>query len=194
MVQIALLAKGLEKTVKVQGIGFVTTAAIQGLQNGTCDALAYWSPVMEQAVDAGAAHFSSAIELNRATPLGAADGVMAANKQFLSNRTLAVNFLKAFVASMKYYDAHPGEWATKAAQLTGATKKLSTESYAHQIAVYKVDLKAMQAAAKFGPKLGFEPRDVSSKIRSVIDVSLLSAATGQSQASLLKSVPFTGKH
>src|SRR5574337_191822 len=56
----------MAKKVKVQGIGFVTTAAIQGLQNGTCDALAYWSPVMEQAVDSGAAHFSPGIELNRA--------------------------------------------------------------------------------------------------------------------------------
>jgi ABC-type nitrate/sulfonate/bicarbonate transport system substrate-binding protein len=194
MVQIALLVKGLVNKVKVQGIGFVTTAAIQGLQNGTCDALAYWSPVMEQAVDSGAGHFSSAIELNRATPLGAADGVMAANSQFLGNKTLAVNFLKAYVASMKYYNAHPNEWATKAAELTGASKKLSIESYKHQIATYKADLKAMQAAAKFGPKLGYEPKDVSSKIRSVIDVSLLATATGQSQASLLQSVPFKGSH
>lgn len=194
MVQIALVSKGLEKKVKVQGIGFVTTAAIQGLQNGTCDALAYWSPVMEQAVDSGAAHFSPGIELNRATPIGAADGVMAANSQFYGNKTLAVNFLKAYVASLKYYSSHQSQWVAKAVELTGAKKNLAAQSLKHQVATYKVDLKACIAAAKFGPKVGYEPTDVSSKIRGIIDVSLLSAATGQSQTSLLGSVPFKGNH
>jgi ABC-type nitrate/sulfonate/bicarbonate transport system substrate-binding protein len=194
MVDLAFLQKGLMNKVKIQGIGFVTTAAIQGLKNGTCDALAYWSPVMEEAVDQNAAHFAQSIELNDATSMGAADGVIVASNSFLQNRELAVNFLKAYVASMNYYQAHPSQWESLAAQLTGTSMRLSVESYPHQVATYKVDLKAAEAAATYGPALGYESTNVASKIPSVIDVSLLAAATGQSQASLLQSVKFTGSH
>ena len=194
MVDMAFLQKNLLNKVKIQGIGFVTTTGIQGLKNGTCDALAYWSPVMEEAVDQNVAHFVPSIELNDATSMGAADGVIVATNSFLDNRELAVNFLKAYVASMNYYQAHPSQWENLAAQLTGTSVQLSVQSYPHQVATYKVDLKAAEAAATYGPTLGYETTNVASKIPSVIDVSLLAAATGQSQASLLQSVTFTGSH
>ncbi len=185
MVDIALLQQHVPVSkVDIRPIGFVTTTALQALSGGTCDALAYWSPVVDQAVSQKSGNYVSTLDLNRATNLGAANGVLVANSTLYNNKTLLVNFLKAYVASMNYYKAHLSAWASIGAQLTGTGQSLLATALPHQQATYHVDLKAAEAAAVYAPKLGYGNAKIASKIPGVIDLSGLAAATGQSVASL----------
>lgn len=194
MVNIALQQEGVDLSkVKVQGIGFVTSAALQAVQNGQCDALGYWSPVVDQAEQQGVAQYNTpAIDLNTATTIGAANGVMVANSHLYGNKTLIDNFMKAYVESMNYYKAHPDKWASIGAQVTGADQSLLAAALKHQEAVFNVDVKAAQAAAAYGPKFGYATSDVSAQIPGIVDVSALAQATGKSESDLTQPVPWTG--
>ncbi len=185
MVDIALLQQHIPiSKVTVRPIGFVTTTALQALAGGGCDALAYWSPVVDQAVSQNIGHYSKAIDLNRATSLGGANGVLVANSSLYGNQTLLTNFLKAYVAAMNYYTEHTSQWASVGAQLTGTNVSLLTSALPHQQATYQVDVKAAEAAAAYAPQFGYGNAGSASKIPSLIDLSGLASATGQSTSSL----------
>jgi ABC-type nitrate/sulfonate/bicarbonate transport system substrate-binding protein len=185
MVDIALLQQHVPiSKVTIKPIGFVTTTALQALSGGQCDALAYWSPVTDQAVSQNIGHYSKAIDLNRATTIGAANGVLLANSKLYGNKTLLSHFLKAYLASMSYYGAHPSQWASVGAQLTGTGVSLLTAALPHQQATYHVDVKAAQAAAAYAPKFGYGNTGIASKIPGLVDLSGLASITGQSTSTL----------
>jgi ABC-type nitrate/sulfonate/bicarbonate transport system substrate-binding protein len=149
--------------------------------------------VVDQAVQQNLAHYvTPSVDLNTATSLGAANGVMVANSSLYGNKTLMQNFMKAYVESMKYYIANPDKWATVGAQLTGANQTLLAAALKHQQATFNVDVKAAEEAAKYGPKFGYATTDVSGQIPSIVDVSALSQVTGKSQSDLTQPVPWTG--
>lgn len=194
MVSIALEQQHVDiSKVKIQGIGFVTSAALQAVQSGQCDGLGYWSPVTDQAVQQNIAHYATpGIDINTATTIQAANGVMVANSSLYGNKSLIDNFMKAYVESMNYYTAHPDKWASVGAQVTGADQALLAAALKHQEAVYNVDVAAAQAAAAYGPQFGFATTDASAQIPGIVDVSALAVATGKSASELTQPVPWTG--
>ena len=193
MVQIAMLENNVNlSSIHLTDIGFVAQTAIQALQNGTCDALAYWSPVVDQAVADGFGKYDLAhLNLNTATTVGDANGVLVAGPSLLGNSTLTVNFLKAYVASMNYFTQHPAQWASDGAQVTGTSLTLLKSALPYQVATYHVDLAAAQKAAEFGPKFGFATTDVSAQIPNFVDLSYLATATGQSESTLMQPTPWS---
>jgi len=188
MLQIALLESGADMSkVKLVQSGFTGTAELQALQSHQWDGLGFWSPVVDQAVVGGYAKYVPGMDMN-ATSIGPANGVMVAGPSLLGNRTLLVNFLKAFTESMNYTRSNPNRWVDIAIQLTSTNNAVVRESLKHQDLSYDIDVQAAQKIAKYGPKFGFATTDVSSTVANFIDASYLAAATGKSVSDVTQPV------
>ncbi len=188
MVEIALEQHHVSHPV-ISSIGFVTTTALEALKDGTCQVLGYWSPVTDDAVADGSAHYSSSLNLNTATSVGAANGVLLANSHIYKQKTLMVNFLKAYAAAVNYFNANPAKWASIAATVTGTSKALIAKAISRTALTYNVYVKGAEIVARYGPALGFTTTDASASIPGIVDLSFLSKATGKSVSQLSKAGP-----
>jgi len=188
MLQIALLESGADMSkVHLVQSGFSGTAELQALQSKQWDGLGFWSPVTDQAVVSGYGHYVPTMDMNK-TSIGPANGVMVAGPKLLGNRTLLVNFLKAFNESLDYTRSNPNRWVDIAIQLTSVSNAVVREALKHQDLNIDIDVQAAQKTAKYGPQFGFAKTDASGQIANFIDASYLAEATGKSVSDVTKPV------
>jgi hypothetical protein len=108
---------------------------------------------------------------------------MIANTEFLANKTLAANFVRAYLASVDELK-HEDAFAKVAMELGGISEAVAREAFKNFYYGETIDVHAMVQAAKLGPRFGFARTDTSSKVAALVDFSPLMAATGKTQDQL----------
>jgi hypothetical protein len=108
---------------------------------------------------------------------------MLANTDFLANKALALNFMKAYVASVHEMQ-NEAAFVKVATQLAGIKPDVAQEAFRNLYFSEAIDVNAITAAAKLGPRFGYTKSDVSDKVAALVDFGPLMAATGQTQAQL----------
>lgn len=160
-----------------------TTAAgpaeLQALKNGDLDGLVLWSPIIDRAVIDGYAYYPSCCDIGTTTEFGNGNQMLAANADFLKNRSLVVKYLKAYVDAMEFYRSHPDRMITLVAQYTGGSPTVLKEAIKHSKWDYRLNLQNAVNVAKEGPRFGFTKTDMSGKVPGYIDLSYLAEATGK---------------
>ena len=91
--------------------------------------------------------------------------------------------MKAYVASIQEMQ-NEAAFTKVATQLAGISAAVAQESFRNLYLSEAIDVKAITAAAKLGPRFGFTKSDVSDKVAGVIDFGPLMAATGKTQDQL----------
>ena len=117
-----------------------------------------------------------------------ANGGILANTDFLANKELALNFMKAYVESMHEMQ---GELAfvKVAMQLAGINEAVAKEAFRNLYFSEAIDVKAITDAESSGPRFGYTKSDVSAKVAGLVDFGPLMAATGKTQADLSGTPP-----
>jgi ABC-type nitrate/sulfonate/bicarbonate transport system substrate-binding protein len=160
-----------------------TTAAgpaeLQALKNGDLDGFVLWSPVIDRAVVDGYGYYPDCCDIGSTKEFGAGNQLLAANTEFLKDRKLVVNFLKAYVESMDYYRNNPDKTLALVAQYTGGSPPILSEALKHSRWDMRVDIQNAINVAKQGPKFGFTKTDMSGRVPEYIDLSYLTEATGK---------------
>jgi ABC-type nitrate/sulfonate/bicarbonate transport system substrate-binding protein len=160
-----------------------TTAAgpaeLQALKNGDLDGFVLWSPVIDRAVVDGYGYYPDCCDIGSTKEFGAGNQLLAANTEFLKDRKLVVNFLKAYVESMDYYRNNPDKTLALVAQYTGGSPPILSEALKHSRWDMRVDIQNAINVAKQGPKFGFTKTDMSARVPEYIDLSYLAEATGK---------------
>jgi ABC-type nitrate/sulfonate/bicarbonate transport system substrate-binding protein len=105
--------------------------------------------------------------------------LLGANSDFLKDRQTAINFLKAYLDSEKYYLQNRDKAIEVAIQYTGVSKDVVEEALKHATLEHRVDVQTAIDVAREGPKFGFTKSDMSDKVASYFDLSYLSEATGK---------------
>jgi hypothetical protein len=124
--------------------------------------------------------------------LGPANGGILANTEFLANKTLALNFMKAYVASIHEMQ-NEAAFAKVAMQLAGINAAVAQESFRNLYFSEAIDVKAITVAAKLGARFGYTKSDVSDKVGVFVDFGPLMAATGKTQDQLSGTPPAAQK-
>jgi ABC-type nitrate/sulfonate/bicarbonate transport system substrate-binding protein len=153
---------------------------LQALKNGDLDGFILWSPIIDRAVVEGYGYYPSCCDIGSTKEFGAGNQLLAANTEFLKNRRMAVEFLKAYVEAMAYYQANPAKTLTLAAQYTGASPAILDDAIEHSQWTYRANVQNAINIAKQGPKFGFTKADMSNKVSAYFDLSYLAEATGKS--------------
>jgi sulfonate transport system substrate-binding protein len=166
-------------SINLVNITAVGTAELQALKGGELDGLVLFSPTVDRAVVDGYAYYPPCCDISSTRTFDGRNQLLAANKNFLKNRQLAVNFLKAFVEAEDYYAEHRTEAVNVIMQFTGVGKDVVDEALKHAQLDYRVDVPTAVAVAKQGPKFGFTKSDMNDKVAPYFDLSYLSAATGR---------------
>lgn len=154
-------------------------AELQALKNGDLDGLVLWSPIIDRAVVEGYAYYPDCCDIGSTKEFGNGNQLLAANTDFLKNRSLVVKFLKAYIEAMTFYRSHPDQTISLVAQYTGASPTILKEAIKHSQWDYRLNLKNAVNVAKHGPKFGFSKTDMSAKIPAYFDLSYLAEATGK---------------
>jgi ABC-type nitrate/sulfonate/bicarbonate transport system substrate-binding protein len=152
---------------------------LAALKSGDLDGFVMWSPVIDRAVIEGYGYYPECCDIGATREFGAGNQLLAANADFLKDRKLVINFLKAYVEAMAYYRQNPDKTLALAAQYTGGTPAVLSESIRHSGWTYRVDIKNAVNVARQGPKFGFTRTDVSGKVPDYFDLSYLAEATGE---------------
>jgi ABC-type nitrate/sulfonate/bicarbonate transport system substrate-binding protein len=160
----------------------VGATAIAALRNGDIDGFVLFAPMTDQVVVDGIGHYPPKLDIG-ASSLGPANGGILANTEFLANKSLAVNFMKAYVASIREMQDEAA-FVRVATQLAGIKPTVAHESFRNLYFSETIDVDAMTKAARVGARFGFTKSDVSDKVASLIDFGPLMAATGKTQAQL----------
>jgi ABC-type nitrate/sulfonate/bicarbonate transport system substrate-binding protein len=160
-----------------------TTAAgpaeLQALKNGDLDGFVLWSPVIDRAVVDGYGYYPQCCDIGSTKEFGAGNQLLAANTEFLKDRKLVVNFLKAYVESIEFHQKNRDKTLALVAQYTGGSSAILGEALKHSRWDIRVDIENAVNVAKQGPKFGFTKSDMSAKVPAYIDLSYLSEATGK---------------
>lgn len=158
----------------------VGTPELQALKNGDLDGFILWSPIIDRAVVEGYGYYPSCCDIGSTKEFGAGNQLLAANTDFLKNRKLAVQFLKAYAEAMEFYRANPSKTVALAAQYTGGSPPILDEAMKHSQWTYRVSVQNAINIAKQGTKFGFTKADMSDKVAAYFDLSYLAEATGES--------------
>lgn len=170
----------LEK-IKIVNVS-VGATALEALRKGDLDGFVLFAPMTDQVVVEGTGYYPPKLDIG-ACSLGPANGGLLANVEFLANKTLALNFMKAYVASIQEMQ-NEAAFTKVATQLAGISAAVAQESFRNLYFSESIDVKAITAAAKLGPRFGFTKSDVSDKVAGLIDFGPLMAATGKTQDQL----------
>jgi len=127
-----------------------------------------------------------------ACSLGPANGGILANTEFLANKTLSQNFMKAYIDSIREMQNETA-FVKVAIQLAGINAAVAQESFRNMYFSEAIDMKAIAAAAKLGPQFGYTKSDVAAKMTEIVDFDPLIAATGKAQADLGGTPPAAQK-
>jgi ABC-type nitrate/sulfonate/bicarbonate transport system substrate-binding protein len=155
------------------------TAELQALRNGDLDGLVMFSPTPDRAVVDGYAVYPPCCNISSTAKFGGHNQILGANADFLKDRALAVNFLKAFVEAQEFFHRNPDKAVEVIGQYTGVGKDVIAEARKHADLEVRVDVETAVNVAKEGPKFGFTKADMSGKVRDYFDLSYLSEATGK---------------
>lgn len=165
--------------INLVNVTAVGTAELQALKSGDLDGLVLFSPMIDRPVVEGYAYYPPCCDINSTATFDGRNQLLAANSAFLKDRQTAVNFLKAYLNSERYYLQNRDKAIELAATFTGVSKEVVAEALKHAKLEPRIDIQTAVAIAKQGPKFGFTKDDESGKIASFFDLSYLSAAIGQ---------------
>jgi len=160
----------------------VGATALEALRKGDLDGFVLFAPMTDQVVVEGSGYYPPKLDIG-ACSLGPANGGILANTDFLANKSLALNFMKAFVASL--HEMRDEAAFTKVAtQLAGIQPAVAKEAFRNLYFSEMIDVRAITEAAKLGPRFGYTKSDVSARVADLIDFGPLMAATGQTRQQL----------
>jgi ABC-type nitrate/sulfonate/bicarbonate transport system substrate-binding protein len=179
----------LEK-IKIVNVS-VGATALEALRKGDLDGFVLFAPMTDQVVIEGTGYYPPKLDIG-ACSLGPANGGILANTEFLANKTLVLNFMKAYVASIQEMQ-NEAAFTKVATQLAGINAAVAQESFRNLYFSEAIDVKAITDAAKLGPRFGFTKSDVSDKISSIVDFGPLMAATGKTKEQLSGTPPAAQK-
>jgi len=179
----------LEK-IKVVNVS-VGATALEALRKGDIDGFVLFAPMTDQVVLEGIGYYPPKLDIG-ACSLGPANGGMLASTTFLANKALALNFMKAYVASIQEMQ-NEAAFVRVATQLAGIKPEVAQESFRNLYFSEIIDVKAITDAAKLGPRFGYTRSDVTDKATALIDFEPLMAATGKTQAQLSDTPPAAQK-
>ena len=160
------------------------TAELQALRNGDLDGLVMFSPVPDRAVIDGYGYYPPCCDISSTAKFGGRNQILGANTEFLKDRRLAVNFLKAFVEAQNFFHQNPDKAVEVISQYTGVSKDVVAEARKHATLDIRLDIPTAVNVAKEGPKFGFTKVDMSAAVPAYFDLSYLSEATGKPAAEL----------
>jgi ABC-type nitrate/sulfonate/bicarbonate transport system substrate-binding protein len=170
----------LEK-IKIVNVS-VGATALEALRKGDLDGFVLFAPMTDQVVVEGTGYYPPKLDIG-ACSLGPANGGILANTEFLANKTLALNFMKAYVASIQEMQNETA-FTKVAMQLAGINAAVAQESFRNLYFSEAIDVKAITDAAKLGQRFGFTKTDVSDKVGGFVDFGPLMAATGKTKEQL----------
>lgn len=170
----------LEK-IKIVNVS-VGATALEALRKGDLDGFVLFAPMTDQVVVEGIGYYPPQLDIG-ACSLGPANGGIVASTEFLANKALALNFMKAYVASIQEMQ-NEAAFTKVAMQLAGINAAVAQESFKNLYFSEAIDVKAIADAAKLGPRFGYTKLDVSDKVAGLVDFGPLMAATGKTQDQL----------
>lgn len=160
----------------------VGATALEALRKGDLDGFVLFAPMTDQVVVEGVGYYPPRLDIG-ACSLGPANGGILANTDFLANKPLAVNFMKAFVASLHEMQ-NEAAFVRVATQLAGIQPPVAQEAFRNLYFSEMIDVRAITEAAKLGPRFGYTKSDVVAKVSDLIDFGPLMAATGKTRDQL----------
>ncbi len=160
----------------------VGATALEALRKGDLDGFVLFAPMTDQVVVEGSGYYPPKLDIG-ACSLGPANGGILANTDFLANKTLAVNFMKAYVTSLHEMQ-NEAAFTKVATQLAGIQQAVAQEAFRNLYFSEMIDVRAITEAAKLGPRFGYTKSDVSARVADLIDFGPLMAATGQTRQQL----------
>ena len=160
----------------------VGATALEALRKGDVDGFVLFAPMTDQVVVEGTGYYPPKLDIG-ACSLGPANGGLLANTTFLANKELVRNFMKAYVDSVHEMQ-NEAAFVPVATQLAGIKPEVAKESFRNLYFSELIDLNAITAAAKLGPRFGYTKSDVSDTITAIVDFAPLMDATGKAQAEL----------
>jgi ABC-type nitrate/sulfonate/bicarbonate transport system substrate-binding protein len=160
----------------------VGATALEALRKGDLDGFVLFAPMTDQVVVEGIGYYPPKLDIG-ACSLGPANGGILANTDFLANQALAVNFMKAFVASL-HEMKNEAAFVKVATQLAGIQPAVAQEAFRNLYFSEMIDVRAITESGKLGPRFGYTKVDVSAKVAELIDFGPLMAATGKTQDQL----------
>jgi sulfonate transport system substrate-binding protein len=163
--------------INLVNVTAVGTAELQALKNGDLDGLVMFSPTVDRGVVEGYAYYPPCCDISSTAKFGGRNQLLGANTDFLKDRQTAVNFLKAYLDSEKYYLEHRDKAIEVAIQYTGVSKDVVDEALKHATLEHRVDVQTAIDIAKEGPKFGFTKANMGDKVAFYFDLSYLSEAT-----------------
>ncbi|MBI2361741.1 MAG: ABC transporter substrate-binding protein [Deltaproteobacteria bacterium] len=165
----------------------VGATALEALRKGDVDGFVLFAPMTDQVVLEGIGHYPPKLDVG-ASSLGPANGGILANTDFLADKKLAVNFMKAYVDSLHEMQ-NEAAFVKVATQLAGIQPAVAQEAFRNLYFSEMIDVRAITEAAKLGPRFGYTKSDVSAKVAGLIDFGPLMAATGKTQQQLAGTPP-----
>ncbi len=166
------------KTVKVS----VGATAQEALKRGDIDGFVLFAPMTDLAVVSGIGYYPEKLDVG-ASSLGPANGGILASTDFLANKTLATNFMKAYVASIHEMQDRAA-YIKFTTQLTGIKPAVADLAFNNLYFSEMIDLPAIIGAAKLGPRFGYAKTDLSAKVPDLVDFGPLMDATGKTRKQL----------
>jgi ABC-type nitrate/sulfonate/bicarbonate transport system substrate-binding protein len=160
----------------------VGATALEALRKGDLDGFVLFAPMTDQVVVEGSGYYPPKLDI-AACSLGPANGGILANTDFLSNKSLAVNFMKAYVDSL-HEMKNEAAFVKVATQLAGIQPAVAQEAFRNLYFSEMIDVRAITEAARLGPRFGYTKSDVSAKMADLIDFGPLMGATGKTQQQL----------
>ena len=160
----------------------VGATALEALRKGDLDGIVLFAPMTDQMVVEGTGYYPPKLDVG-ASSLGPANGGIIANTEFLANKALAVNFMKAYVDSLREMQ-NEAAFVKVATQLAGIQPAVAHEAFRNLYFSEVIDVRAITEAAKLGPRFGYTKSDVSAAVGDLIDFGPLMAATGMTKPQL----------
>lgn len=160
----------------------VGATALEALRKGDLDGLVLFAPMTDQIVVEGSGYYPPKLDIG-ACSLGPANGGILANTDFLANKKLALNFMKAYLDSLHEMQDEAA-FVKVATQLAGIKPAVARESFRNFYLSEMIDVRAITEAAKLGPRFGYTKSDVSAAVIDLIDFGPLMAATGKTKEQL----------
>lgn len=165
----------------------VGATALEALRKGDVDGFVLFAPMTDQVVVEGIGYYPPKLDIG-ACSLGPANGGILANTDFLANKKLAVDFMKAYMDSLHEMQ-NEAAFVKVATQLAGIKPAVAQEAFRNLYFSEMIDVRAITEAAKLGPRFGYTKSDVSTKAAGLIDFGPLMAATGKTQQQLTGTPP-----
>ena len=165
----------------------VGATALEALRKGDVDGFVLFAPMTDQVVLEGIGYYPPNLDVG-ASSLGPANGGILANTDFLADKKLAVNFMKAYADSLHEMQ-NEAAFVKVATQLAGIQPAVAQEAFRNLYFSEMIDVRAITEAAKLGPRFGYTKSDVSAKMAGLIDFGPLMAATGKTQQQLTGTPP-----